>query len=187
MVFSLKRKQPGAGTAVLGAHDITAWRLLLHDYRFVKVGLTISITFVNIRVVYKRNRTMKIPAITDAEAQVMETLWRKSPQSTEDIAAALAERQNWQMATIKTLLNRLLNKGAIGAEKEGRRYLYSAVLRRAEWQRTQSADLVDRVFGGSVAPLVAHFSQHRKLTESDVAALKTIIAAYQSDKGGHDV
>ncbi len=117
----------------------------------------------------------------------MEALWRKSPQSTEDIVGALAGRQNWQMATIKTLLNRLLNKGAIGAEKEGRRYLYSAVLKRTEWQRTESADLVDRVFGGSVAPLVAHFSQHRKLAASDVAALKKIIAAYESDKGSRDV
>lgn len=114
-------------------------------------------------------------SISDAEAQVMEVLWQKSPLSTEEIALVLAKRQNWQIATIKTLLNRLLTKGAISADQEGRRYLYSTVLQRSEWLTEQSADLIDRVFGGRVAPLVAHFSQHRKLKAADIASLKALI------------
>lgn len=113
----------------------------------------------------------------------MEVLWQAGQQSTEDIASVLADREDWQLATIKTLLNRLLNKGAISARKDGRRYLYSAVLKRAAWQRAQSTDLIDRVFGGSVAPLVAHFSAQRKLAASDVAALKALIDAYEKGKG----
>ena len=114
-------------------------------------------------------------SISDAEAQVMEVLWQKSPLSTEEIALVLAKRQSWQIATIKTLLNRLLTKGAISADQEGRRYLYSTVLQRSEWLTEQSADLIDRVFGGRVAPLVAHFSQHRKLKAADIASLKALI------------
>ena len=114
-------------------------------------------------------------SISDAEAQVMEVLWQKSPLSTEEIALVLAKRQNWQIATIKTLLNRLLTKGAISADQEGRRYLYSTVLQRSDWLTDQSADLIDRVFGGRVAPLVAHFSQHRKLKAADIASLKALI------------
>ena len=114
-------------------------------------------------------------SISDAEAQVMEVLWQKSPLSTEEIALVLAKRQDWQIATIKTLLNRLLTKGAISADQEGRRYLYSTVLQRSEWLTEQSADLIDRVFGGRVAPLVAHFSQHRKLKAADIASLKALI------------
>ena len=105
----------------------------------------------------------------------MEVLWQKSPLSTEEIALVLAKRQNWQIATIKTLLNRLLTKGAISADQEGRRYLYSTVLQRSDWLTDQSADLIDRVFGGRVAPLVAHFSQHRKLKAADIASLKALI------------
>ena len=113
----------------------------------------------------------------------MEVLWQAGQQSTEEIALVLADREHWQLATIKTLLNRLLNKGAISAHKDGRRYLYSAVLKRAAWQRAQSTDLIDRVFGGSVAPLVVHFSAHRKLAASDVEALKKLIDAYEKDQG----
>ena len=117
----------------------------------------------------------------------MEVLWQTGQQSTEDIALELAERQDWQLATIKTLLNRLLNKAAIRADKDGRRYLYSAVLKRSAWQRAQSADLIDRVFGGSVVPLVAQFAQHRKLASEDVEALKKLIDEYEQDVGGRNV
>jgi predicted transcriptional regulator len=120
--------------------------------------------------------------ISEAEAQVMEELWRESPRSTEDIALALQDKQDWQLATIKTLLNRLLNKGAVQAEKDGRRYLYSPVLLRADWVAAQSSSLVDRLFGGSLAPLVAQFSSSRKLSAAELEALKQLIREQEHDQ-----
>lgn len=117
-----------------------------------------------------------IPSITEAELIVMEVLWRTSPIATEDVVAALSRSSDWQEPTVKTLLNRLLNKGAISAEKEGRRYLYSPVLKREQWLSIESAGLLDRLFGGRVAPLVAHFSKQRKLTRKDIAELKRLIS-----------
>ena len=117
-----------------------------------------------------------IPSITEAESIVMEVLWRTSPIATEDVVAALSRSSDWQEPTVKTLLNRLLNKGAISAEKEGRRYLYSPVLKREQWLSVESAGLLDRLFGGRVAPLVAHFSKQRKLTRKDIAELKRLIS-----------
>lgn len=118
---------------------------------------------------------MKQPvSISEAEAVVMEVLWQHSPAGTEDVIAALV-REQWHESTIKTLLNRLLKKGAIRASKEGRRHLYSPVLKREEWLSDESSSLLDRLFGGRVAPLVAHFSKHRKLTRRDIADLKRII------------
>ena len=111
----------------------------------------------------------------------MEVLWRKSPQSTEEIAKALADSQHWQLATIKTLLNRLFNKGAISAEKLGRRYLYAPVLQRQDWVVAQSLGLLDRLFDGRLAPLVAHFSAARKLKPTDLAALKRLLKEYERD------
>jgi BlaI family transcriptional regulator, penicillinase repressor len=116
--------------------------------------------------------------ISDAEAQVMEVLWRSKPAqswSTEDIAHALRDSQSWQLTTVKTLLNRLLNKGAISAQQDGRRYLYCAVLQREPWLRAQSLGLVDRLFDGRLSALVAHFSAHRKLKAADIRALKKLI------------
>ena len=113
--------------------------------------------------------------ISDAEAVVMDVLWKRSPLSAEDVVASLSSRQDWQEATVKTLLNRLLKKGAIDAEKDGRRYLYAPVLQREAWVQGESESLLDRVFGGRVAPLVAHFSEHRKLTRKDIADLRKLL------------
>lgn len=113
--------------------------------------------------------------ISEAESVVMEVLWQRSPLTSEDVIAALVEHQHWQEATIKTLLNRLLNKGAIEAQKDGRRYLYSPRLRREDWVMGESESLLARLFDGRVAPLVAHFSQHRKLSAADVAELRRLV------------
>ena len=114
--------------------------------------------------------------ISEAESAVMEILWRRSPLAAEEVVAALGKSQDWQEATIKTLLNRLLNKKAIRADKDGRRYLYSPLLERADWVQEESKGLLDRLFGGRVAPLVAHFSEHSKLGKKDIAELKRLIA-----------
>ena len=118
----------------------------------------------------------QIPSISEAESVVMEVLWRTSPIATEDVVAALSRSSDWQEPTVKTLLNRLLKKGAISAEKDGRRYLYSPVLKREQWLSVESSGLLDRLFGGRVAPLVAHFSKQRKLTKKDIAELKRLIS-----------
>lgn len=114
-------------------------------------------------------------AISEAEAVVMEVLWGRSPQGADEVVAALASRTDWAEPTIKTLLNRLLNKGAIQATREGRRYLYTPVLSRRAWVQQQSEGLLERVFGGRVAPLVAHFSERGKLSAQDIADLKRLV------------
>jgi BlaI family penicillinase repressor len=127
---------------------------------------------------------MHVPpiAISDAESRVMDVLWQASPLGSDDIVAALLAPTGWHEKTIKTLLNRLLGKGAIRAEKDGRRYLYSPLLRREDWQQRESRSLLDRVFGGKVAPLLAHFSQHEKLSAKDVAELRKLIDAIDNKK-----
>ena len=105
----------------------------------------------------------------------MKVLWHKNPITTEEVVAALEHQQDWQEATIKTLLNRLLKKRAISARRDGRRYLYSPILKREQWLSRESEGLLDRLFGGRIVPLVAHFSQQRKLSKSDIADLKRLL------------
>ena len=119
---------------------------------------------------------METTPISEAEAMVMEVLWRSSPRSAEEVIAALAEATGWAEPTVKTLLNRLLNKGAVEAQKDGRRYLYSPVLRRESWVQQQSEGLLARLFGGRVAPLVAHFSERGQLSAADIAELRRLVA-----------
>lgn len=114
-------------------------------------------------------------AISEAEAVIMEVLWRQAPRSAEDILTEVGAQQDWQEGTVKSLLNRLLTKKAVKAEREGRRYLYSPRLTREQYVSQESKGLLDRLFDGRVAPLVAHFSEQRKLSKKDIAELRKLL------------
>lgn len=120
--------------------------------------------------------------VSSAEGIVMEALWRKQPLSAEEVAADIAANQGWTDATVKTLLNRLLSKGAIAAEKDGRRYLYRPVLKRADYVAEESTSLIDRLFDGRVSSLVTHFSEREKLSADDIAELKRLIAELDNER-----
>lgn len=114
--------------------------------------------------------------ISDAEAVVMRVLWERHPLGADEVMAALAAHSDWAEPTVKTLLNRLLNKGAVRATRQGRRYLYSPVLQQAQWVAQQSEGLLERLFGGRVAPLVAHFSEQGRLSREDLAELRRLVS-----------
>ncbi len=120
-------------------------------------------------------------SISESEFIVMDILWRESPLTSEDIIACATQTQDWGTSTVKTLINRLLKKKVVSAEKDGRRYLYSPLVERADYVDQKSDDLVDRLFGGRVAPLVTHFSERQKLTSDDIADLKRLIAELEDD------
>lgn len=120
--------------------------------------------------------------VSSAEGIVMEALWRKQPLSAEDVAADVAVDQGWTEATVKTLLNRLLSKGAIAADKDGRRYLYRPVLKREDYVLDESTSLIDRLFDGRVSSLVTHFSEREKLSADDIAELKRLIAELDNER-----
>lgn len=113
--------------------------------------------------------------ISDAESVVMEVLWRTSPRGSDEIISELARDQAWHDSTIKTLLSRLVGKGAVVVEKVGRRFQYSPVLSREAWVSGQSRNLLDRLFDGRLAPLVAHFADSRTLSAQDIAELKRLV------------
>lgn len=114
-------------------------------------------------------------AISEAEARVMEALWRENPLSAEQVIADVAKAQGWTEATVKTLLNRLLRKKAITAKRDGRRYLYRPRLKREDYVAAESRDLLDRLFDGKLAPFIAHFSERQNLSNEEIAELKKLI------------
>ena len=113
--------------------------------------------------------------ISEAESIVMQVFWERGALPSEDVVSALKSHEKWQESTVKTLLNRLLKKGALRARKDKRRYVYSPVLTRNEWLSHESHGFLDRLFGGRVAPLVSYFSQQRKLSSKDIEDLKRLI------------
>src|SRR5579864_6001316 len=120
---------------------------------------------------------MKKPIkISAAESQVMEALWRKSPLARDEIIAAVGPANGWAGGTVRTLITRLLHKKAlIGTRKDGT-YLYRPLIERSDYIQAESQSLLDRLFDGRVAPLVAHFAKHRALTAADIKKLKKLIS-----------
>ena len=120
--------------------------------------------------------------ISDAESRIMEALWRKSPLTAEQIFTSVGPENGWAPATVKTLVSRLLKKKAIAGAKEADGYCYRPLVARAQYVHEESQGLLDRLFKGEVAPLVAHFAEHRRLSAKDVKQLKALIAKIEEDK-----
>lgn len=119
--------------------------------------------------------------ITSAESQVMEVLWRKSPLSADELVSAVLVEQDWGAATVKTLINRLMKKNAIRSERVDGRHQYRPLIARTDYVAAESQGLLDRLFDGSLTPLISHFAEHRKLAPDDVARLKKLIAELDDD------
>ena len=115
------------------------------------------------------------PRISDAELQVLQLLWEESPLGATEIANRIGPTNGWSLATVKTLLSRLLAKGAIAADVKGRRFDYRPAIGHEAVARGQAGKLIERLFGGRVSPLVAQLAEQRDLDPEDLAALEALV------------
>jgi predicted transcriptional regulator len=92
----------------------------------------------------------------------------------EDVTEAVAA-QNWGAATVKTLVHRLLKRRAIRSERIDGRVRYVPILQRADYLQAESQGLLDRLFGGKLTPMVAHFAEHRSLSKDEIARLRRLL------------
>jgi predicted transcriptional regulator len=114
--------------------------------------------------------------ISDGELEVMEVLWSAArPLTATDVAEQVDRGRGWSLATVKTMLSRLLAKQAISYREEGRRYLYSAAIARDSYVGRESRRFVDQLFGGRLSPLVARLAEEDALDEADIAAIEKIL------------
>jgi len=111
----------------------------------------------------------------------MEALWAKSPLSADEIIQDVRRHENWGEATVKTLIHRLLRKKAILSEREGGRHAYRPLVARAEYLQSESQGLLDRLFGGQLTPLIAHFAEHRRLKPDEIERLRKLVEEFDDD------
>ena len=116
-----------------------------------------------------------VPRISEAEWQVMKPLWAKSPQTGNQIVEALSGVTRWSPKTVKTLLNRLVRKKAIGFDRRGREYLYFPLVDRQTCTRAESRGFLKRVFDGAVRPMLAAMIENEDLSQDDIKELKRIL------------
>ena len=118
--------------------------------------------------------------VTDAELDVMRVLWANPGVSAADVHTALEGQKDWSRQTVKTLLTRLCEKGAVSAEADGRKFLYTAQISQDDYETGAAKSFVDKVFSGRAAPLVARLADSRGLTEDDIAELESLIERLKS-------
>ncbi len=116
-----------------------------------------------------------LPRISDAEWQVMQAFWSEGRLTADEVVEKLAGKVHWNARTIRTLINRLLTKKALKFEKEGRKYRYFPAVSEAQCVRQERRSFVQRVYGGTVTPMLAAFIEEAKLSREDIEELKRML------------
>ncbi len=119
------------------------------------------------------------PNISEAEWEVMRVVWdsgQKNSITAQQVVDALASRKDWSVRTIKTLLNRLVKKNALGFEEEGKRYRYWPKVTQEQCVRFESRSFLERVFGGEAGPMLNYFVSTAKLSPQEISELKRILS-----------
>jgi BlaI family penicillinase repressor len=116
-----------------------------------------------------------LPQISDSEWDVMKIVWESGPLTAGQIVGHLNGQTDWHPRTIKTLLGRLVKKGAVAMEADGNRYLYRAKVTREACRRHETRSFLSRVFDGAVAPALVHFLKTSELSKQEIQELKSIL------------
>lgn len=105
--------------------------------------------------------------ISESESRVMEVLWQESPLQSGQIVKRVAPACDWSPKTVRTLLDRLVEKGALERHSESRHYLYQPLITRQSWLRDQAGSLIETHCDGRLAPLVAAFADRENISDKD--------------------
>ena len=117
----------------------------------------------------------RVPEISEAEHRVMKVIWNDNPITAIDITRELTKTTAWKLNTIKTFINRLLKKGAIGFEKSGKEYNYFPLIREADYVKSESRLFLNRIFGGALKPMLLTMAENEDLTLEDIEELRNHI------------
>jgi BlaI family transcriptional regulator, penicillinase repressor len=113
--------------------------------------------------------------ITEAEWEVMAVVWDRTPVAASTVVEVLQHRKQWTLATVRTLLRRLVNKGALQQQTEGRRYIYTALISMADCVRQESDSFLNRVLGRAPSEAILHLVKRAELSKADIQELRRIL------------
>jgi BlaI family penicillinase repressor len=120
-----------------------------------------------------------VPRISDTEWEIMRAIWQRHPATANEVIERLATVDpSWHPKTVRTLLARLVGKKAVDYKTNGRTYAYSPLVSEEECIATASESFLDRVFGGSLTPMLAHFVEQQKLSPEDLEKMKQLLETH---------
>ncbi len=115
------------------------------------------------------------PKISESEWEVMKLLWERSPRTANEIVESLSKKTPWKRETIRTLINRLVRKRAVGFEKRDRQYHYVALASEADCVRQETESFLKRIRVGSIEPMLAAFVEEQHLSAEQILRLRQIL------------
>ncbi len=117
--------------------------------------------------------------ISAAEWSVMLVVWDEEPVTAAEVIASLGETRDWNHRTIRTLLARLVEKGALTYDVDGLRYIYRSAVSRRQCVRHEGRSFVSKVFGGDVQAMLTHFVEDTPLSDEELRQLRQLLDAKQ--------
>ena len=116
------------------------------------------------------------PKISEAEWEVMRVLWSDIPLTANRIVERLTATTRWKATTIRTLINRLVEKNVLGYEKKGREFHYYPLVAEVDCIRAESSSFLRRVYRGALTPILSAFMENNELSPEDAEELKRILS-----------
>ncbi len=116
-----------------------------------------------------------MPKISESEWLVMKEIWGQNPITANNVVATLSDTTTWSPKTIKTLLTRLVKKGAVGFKAGGREYHYYPLVEESVLVKEESRSFLKRVFGGTIKPMLATLVESEDLSAEDIEELKRVL------------
>ena len=124
-----------------------------------------------------------LPQISEAEFEVMKIVWKHAPISTNEITEQLLRSTSWSPKTIQTLIKRLVTKGALSYEKQGRVFVYTPVVKENEYLDQKSTSFLKQYFNGDITAMLSSYIENDKLSEAEITALRSLLSRPHSQEG----
>ncbi|MDU6598026.1 CopY/TcrY family copper transport repressor [Finegoldia magna] len=118
--------------------------------------------------------------ITDAEWEVMRVVWANDRVTSKKVISILQEKTDWTQSTIKTILARLVGKGVLNTEKEGRKFIYTANIEEEEAVRDYAEDIFNRICNKKVGNVIGNIIEDHVLSFDDIDRLEKILEMKKS-------
>ena len=117
-----------------------------------------------------------LPQISEAEFEVMKVVWKFAPINTNEITERLLKTTTWSAKTIQTLIKRLVTKGALAYEKQGRIFVYTPLVKENEYINQQSNSFLDRFYDGDISAMLSTYLENNQLSETELQHLRSILS-----------
>ncbi len=123
-------------------------------------------------------------SISESEWAVMKTIWNEPPRTLQDVLSSL-KHTDWSTTTIQTYLARLVKKGALITQRQGKGYLYYPAVSEEDCRLAESRNFLNRVYNGSLSQMVKGFVKSGSLSEDELSELKKLIAEQEKTNADH--